>query len=158
MLSEFTIGRRGKRNPYGTLKLLKPGQPWYLIGLIGIAGAFIILSFYSTIAGWSLEYIYQSVTNGFSGKSPEELNTMFSNFQSRGLWPVIWQIIFMFLTGWVIYHGVRNGIEKYAKILMPILLLLIIIICIRSVTLPGAGEGLRFLFNGNIDYLWFIYK
>lgn len=147
MLSEFAIGRRAQRNPYGAFRLLKKGQPWYLIGLMGIAAAFFILAFYSTIAGWTLEYLYQSITNGFSGKSPDELNSMFKDFQAGGWWPVIWQVIFMFLTAWIIYRGVRNGIEKYAKILMPVLLVIIIIICIRSVTLPGAVDGLRFLFQ-----------
>jgi NSS family neurotransmitter:Na+ symporter len=147
MLSEFTIGRRAQRNPFGAFRLLKKGQPWYMVGLMGIAAAFFILAFYSTIAGWTLEYLYLSITNGFSGKSPEELNTMFKEFQSGGWWPVIWQVIFMFFTAWIIYRGVRNGIEKYAKILMPVLLLIIFIICIRSVTLPGAVEGLRFLFK-----------
>ncbi|MFO8129400.1 MAG: sodium-dependent transporter [Bacteroidales bacterium] len=147
MLSEFTIGRRAQRNPFGAFRLLKPGQPWYLIGLMGIAAAFFILAFYSTIAGWTLEYLYQSIANGFSGKSPEELTAMFNSFQASGIWPVIWQVIFMFFTAFIIYRGVRNGIEKYAKILMPLLLVLIIIICIRSVTLPGAVDGLNFLFR-----------
>lgn len=147
MLSEFTIGRRAQRNPFGAFKLLKPKQPWFLIGLMGIAAAFFILAFYSTIAGWTLEYLYQAVVNGFSAKSPEELNSMFTTFQSDGWWPVIWQLIFMFMTAFIIYRGVRNGIEKYAKILMPLLLVIIFIICIRSVTLEGAGAGLSFLFK-----------
>ena len=147
MLSEFAIGRRGQRNAFGSFKKLKPNQPWYLIGLIGIAGAFFILAYYSTIAGWTLEYLFQSITNGFSDKSTGELSNMFTEFQRGGLMPVIWQIIFMGLTAWIVYHGIRDGIEKYAKILMPLLLLLIIVICIRSITLPGAGEGLNFLFQ-----------
>jgi NSS family neurotransmitter:Na+ symporter len=147
MLSEFVIGRRGQRNAYGSFKKLKPGQPWYIIGLIGIAGAFFILAYYSTIAGWTLEYLYQSIANGFSGKTTGELSEMFSSFQHGGLMPVIWQVIFMALTAWIVYHGIREGIEKYAKILMPLLILLIIVICIRSITLPGAIDGLNFLFQ-----------
>lgn len=146
ILSEFVIGRRAQRNAFGSFKKLKPNQPWYLVGLIGITSAFFILAFYSTIAGWTLEYFYLSVVDGFSGKDQADLNTMFSDFQSQGLWPVIWQIVFMFLTAWIIYRGVRKGIEKYAKILMPMLLIIIIIISIRSLTLPGATEGLKFLF------------
>jgi len=153
MLSEFTIGRRAQRNPYGAFKLLKPTQPWYLIGLGGIAAAFFILAFYSTIAGWTLEYLYRAIINGFSGKSSLELNEMFVSFQKGGFMPVVWQMIFMFLTGFVVYRGVKDGIEKYAKILMPVLLVLIIIICIRSVTLPGAGAGLEFLFKPDFSKL-----
>lgn len=146
MLSEFTIGRRAQRNAYGAFKILKPDQPWYLFGLVCVGAAFMILSYYSTIAGWTLEYLYQAAANGFSGKSTDELAGMFSDFQHGGTKPVIWQMIFMFLTGFIVYRGIKNGIEKYTRILMPLLLVLIVIICIRSVTLPGAAEGLKFLF------------
>jgi NSS family neurotransmitter:Na+ symporter len=146
MLSEFTIGRRAQRNVFGAFKLLKPGQPWYFFGYICVGAAFMILAYYSTIAGWTLEYIYQSAINGFSGKSSDQLAGMFSEFQHSGTTPVMWQLVFMFLTAFIVYRGIKKGIEKYTRILMPLLLVLIIIICIRSVTLPGASEGLSFLF------------
>jgi NSS family neurotransmitter:Na+ symporter len=145
MLSELIIGRRAQRNPFGAFKLLKPGQPWYLIGLMGIGAAFMILAFYTTIAGWTLEYLYQAFINGFSGKSADELRTGFDTFQQSGFMPVVWQIVFMFLTAAIVWMGVKNGIEKYSKILMPMLLLIIILISIRSVTLPGAMAGIEFL-------------
>jgi len=69
MLAELTIGRRAQKNALGSFKKLAPGKPWYLIGLMGIVAAFLILAFYSTIAGWTLEYLMQALTNGFSGKS-----------------------------------------------------------------------------------------
>jgi NSS family neurotransmitter:Na+ symporter len=147
MLSELVIGRRAQRNPFGAFKLLKPSQPWYLIGLMGIGAAFMILAFYTTIAGWTLEYLYQAFINGFSGKSADELRTGFDTFQQSGLMPVVWQIVFMFLTAAIVWMGVKNGIEKYSKILMPMLLLIIILISIRSVTLPGAMAGIEFLFK-----------
>ena len=147
MLSEFLIGRRAQRNAYGAFKLLKPNQPWYLFGLICVGAAFMILSYYSTIAGWTLEYLYQSLVNGFSGKSSDQLAGMFSDFQHGGLKPVIWQMVFMFFTGFIVFRGIKNGIEKYTRVLMPMLFVIIIIIGIRSVTLPGAMEGLAFLFN-----------
>jgi NSS family neurotransmitter:Na+ symporter len=147
MLSELIIGRRAQRNPFGAFKLLKPGQPWYLIGLMGIGAAFMILAFYSTIAGWTLEYLYQSIIDGFSGKSADELRAGFDSFQQGSWMPVIWQVIFMFFTAAIVWMGVKDGIEKYAKILMPVLLLIIIIISIRSVTLPGAMAGIEFLFK-----------
>jgi len=147
LLSEFTIGRKAQRNAFGSFKLLKPNQPWYLIGLMGIIGAYMILSFYSTVAGWTLEYLYNSITNSFSGKSPEMLSSEFDTFAANGYRPVFWQIIFMILTASIVIMGIKNGIEKYSKILMPILLLLIIALAIRSVTLPGSEEGLKFLFT-----------
>ncbi len=147
MLSELVIGRRSQRNAFGAFRFLKPGQPWYLIGLMGIAAAFMILAFYSTIAGWTLEYLYRSVLNGFAGKSTSELQETFNTFQTSGLMPVFWQMVFMFLTAFIVWKGVKNGIEKYAKILMPLLLLIILVISVRSLTLPGAMQGLTFLFK-----------
>lgn len=153
MLSEFTIGRRAQRNAYGSFKLLKPGQPWYLVGLMGIAAAFMILAFYSTVAGWTIEYFLNSVTDTYKGKTPGQLNIMFDSFTSSGYRPVIWQLIFMFLTGAVVFAGVRHGIERYAKILMPVLFLIILALVIRSLTLKGSAEGLNFLFNPDFSKL-----
>lgn len=147
MVSEFTIGRNAQRNAIGSFKFIKPGKPWYLIGVMGIAAAFMIFAFYGSVAGWTLEYIFQSIGNGFKGKTAEELTGMFDNFVTHPVRPVIWQVIFIVLTTAVVIAGVKNGIEKYTKILMPVLLLIILVLIIRSVTLPGAGEGLRFLFK-----------
>ncbi len=147
MLSEFAIGRKARRNPYGAFRLLAPGKPWFLIGIMGVAAAFMILAFYSTVAGWTLEYLYKSVINQFAGQSPEQLALMFEDFKQSGAAPAFWQLVFMFLTAWIVIAGVRNGIEKYAKILMPVLLAIIMILCIRALTLPGATQGVRFLFN-----------
>lgn len=153
MLSEFSIGRRSQRNPYGAFRILKPGQPWSLVGLMGVTAAFIILAFYSTIAGWTLEYVYKSLVNAFHEKSPEQLAQMFHDFQDNGWFPVMWQMIFMFVTAFIVFKGVKNGIERYAKILMPVLLVIIIIITIRSLTLEGAGDGLKFLFKPDFSKL-----
>lgn len=147
MLSEFAIGRRAQRNAFGSFKLLKPGQPWYLIGVMGISAAFMILAFYSTVAGWTFHYLYLSLVNAFKGQSPEQLEQTFTTFYTGGWKPVIWQVVVMGLTAGVIMGGVKNGIEKYNKILMPMLLIMLIVLAIRSVTLEGAGEGLRFIFK-----------
>ncbi len=147
MLAELTIGRRGQKNAMGTFKRLAPGKPWYIIGLMGIVAAFMILAFYSSIAGWTLEYLVHAVSNGFSGKSSLELKGTFESFQAAPFRPVLWQLVFMFITGYIVFSGVKKGIEKYSKILMPLLFLLIIVISIRSLTLPGSGAGLDFLFR-----------
>jgi neurotransmitter:Na+ symporter, NSS family len=153
MLSEFSIGRRAQRNAIGSFKKLAPGTPWYLVGVMGVAAAFLILSFYSAVAGWTLEYISKSLTNAFAGRDEAELNLMFSSFISGSWRPLFWQLVFMFLTAWIVAAGVKKGIEKYTKVLMPLLVVMIIVLCIRSVTLPGAGEGLAFLFKPDFSKL-----
>ncbi len=153
MLSEFTIGRSTQRNPVGAFLKLAPGRPWFLIGLMGVGAAFMILAFYAAVAGWTLEYLYQSIVNGFAGKTPTELGDMFNAFRAGSWRPVIWFLVFMVLTASIVISGIRNGIEKYAKILMPVLLLILIVLIIRSVTLPGAVEGLHFLFKPDFSKL-----
>ncbi|MCD6347616.1 MAG: sodium-dependent transporter [Bacteroidales bacterium] len=147
MISEFTIGRNAQKNAIGSFKFIKPGKPWFLVGIMGIGAAFMIFAFYGSVAGWTLEYIFQSITNGFAGKTTEQLGTQFDTFVQNPIRPIIWQIIFIAITAAVVIAGVKNGIEKYTKILMPVLFLIILVLIVRSVTLPGAGEGLRFLFK-----------
>jgi NSS family neurotransmitter:Na+ symporter len=144
MLSEFTIGRRAQLNAFGSFKKLAPGTPWYLVGSLGIVTAFAILAFYSTVAGWTLEYLVQSI----SGKllHTQDMEKNFADFSTHPYRPLVWQLVFMLLTAVVVYAGIQKGIEKYTKILMPILLVLIIFVAIRAVSLPGAGEGVKYLF------------
>ncbi|MDR0368886.1 MAG: sodium-dependent transporter [Bacteroidales bacterium] len=146
VISEFIIGRRGQSNSYGSFKKLAPGKPWYFVGLMGIFASFIILAFYSTIAGWTLEYIFLSVKNIFvpPAGSPEEV---FQVFHTGSFLPVLWQIIFMILTALIIYCGVQKGIEKYSKILMPTLFLILVILSVKAISLPNSAEGLKFLFK-----------
>ncbi len=155
MMSEFVIGRRSGSNALGSFRKLAPGTPWWLIGLMGIVAAFVILSFYSTVSGWTLEYIFQAINGGFAGKSMEQLNSDFGSFTSGSFRPVLWQIIFMIMTTVIVIGGIQKGIEKATRIMMPVLLILIIAVCVRSVTLPGATEGLRFLFEPHFEKLTF---
>ncbi|MDD4426228.1 MAG: sodium-dependent transporter [Mariniphaga sp.] len=147
MLSEFIIGRSAHRNVFGSFRKLAPGKPWYIIGLMGVVAAFMILSFYTAVAGWTLEYLYQSITNGFEGLTSAELQEMYYSFIGSPVRPLLWFFVFMGLTGYIIMAGVQKGIEKYSKILMPLLVVLLIILVIRSLTLPGAAGGVQFLFK-----------
>lgn len=146
MLAELSIGRTTHRNAYGSFRKLRPGSKWFLIGVSGILTAFLINSFYGVVAGWTLEYLYMAITNQFSGKNSAEIQMLFSNFQLTGWRPIMWMFIFIVLSGSIVLGGVERGIEKFNKILMPILLTIIVVLGIRSVTLPGASEGLKFLF------------
>lgn len=147
MLSELALGRRSQRNALGAFKKLAPGTWWHIIGMMGIAAAFFILAFYTTVSGWTLEYLFLSIGNSFEGQSKEELNVTFEEFRNNGYLPLLWQLMFMLFTALIVYKGIKNGIEKYTKLLMPALLLIIIVLGIRAVTLPGSGAGLTFLFQ-----------
>lgn len=147
MLSEFIIGRRAQRNPIGAFKMLRPRSGWPVIGYMGVLCAFIIMAFYSTVAGWTLEYIVKAVGNQFHGKELSVIEQEFADFHDMGWKNVLWQAVFIFLTGFVVFKGVADGIEKYAKILMPVLVAILVVLGIRAVTLPGAKEGLTFLFK-----------
>ena len=147
MLSEFVIGRRTQKNPIGAFRMLRPRSGWPLLGYMGVFCAFIIMAFYSTVAGWTLEYIVKAVGNQFQGRELEEIEADFAAFHNIGWKNVLWQGVFILLTGFVVFKGVAEGIEKYTKVLMPVLVLILIVLGVRSVTLPGAGDGLRFLFK-----------
>lgn len=147
MLSEFTIGRSAQRNAFGSFRKLAPGRPWYLIGMMGVVAAFMILAFYTAVAGWTLEYIFQSIINGFEGLSSQQLNDMYFSFIGSPWRPLLWFFVFMSFTALIIMSGVQKGIEKYTKILMPVLLLLLVVLVVRAVTLPGASGGISFLFK-----------
>ncbi|SHF63964.1 neurotransmitter:Na+ symporter, NSS family [Mariniphaga anaerophila] len=147
MLSEFAIGRSAQRNVFRSFRMLAPGKHWYLIGLMGVGAAFMILAFYTAVAGWTLEYIFQSIINGFDGLSSQELNEMYFSFIGSPWRPLLWFFVFMGLTAAIIMAGVQKGIEKYTKILMPMLLVLLLVLVVRSVTLPGAEKGISFLFK-----------
>lgn len=153
MLGEFYVGRKSGLNPIGAFKKLAPGTGWKYYGVLTVVTATIILAFYGTVAGWTLEYIVQAINNSFKGMSTEELSNNFNTFISSSYKPVIYQVIFMTMTGFIILAGVQKGIEKYTKFMMPTLFFLIIAMCIRSVTLEGASKGLSFLFTPDFSKL-----
>lgn len=147
MLSELLIGRTTQKNVFGAFKELAPKSPWFLVGTMGVLAAFLILSFYSVVAGWTLEYVYLSITNGLAHKTPDDINRLFDSFMADSLRPSFWTLLFLVMTALIVIGGVKNGIEKYTKILMPMLLVIIIILDIKALSLEGAGKGLSFLFN-----------
>ncbi|MFV0291106.1 MAG: sodium-dependent transporter [Mangrovibacterium sp.] len=153
MLSEFIVGRRARKNPYGAFQKLAPNSAWRFVGLLAILTSLLTLSFYSVIAGWSMEYIVQSGMNAFSGKTPAELGESFSQFTRSPFQPLIYQLIFMSLTAIVIFAGIKKGIEGSAKVLMPLLIIIIILLDIKSLTLPGSSAGLEFLFKPDFNKL-----
>ncbi len=146
MLAEFSIGRRAQQNILGTFRLLAPGTKWFLFGFLSIITASLILSFYGTVSGWTLEYIWLSMTDSLHGQSAEDFQTIFSSFISHPYKAVLWHIAFMVITGAIIMGGVQKGIERYSKWMMPILFIIIIALSINSLTLNESSKGLKFLF------------
>lgn len=151
MITEFFIGRHSRSNAAGAFKKLAPGTQWSLIGYNGVLAAFLILGFYSVVSGWTLEYIWQAMTGSLAGKTTAEFTTDFETFSSSALRPIGWTIAFIALTHIIIVSGVEKGIERASKIMMPALFIILLILCIRSVTLPGVQEGLSFLFKPDFD-------
>ena len=147
MISEFYIGRHAKKNAVGAFKTIAPGTRWTTIGFIGVFAAFFIMGFYFVISGWTLEYVFQSFTTSFSNKSVEQFGNEFTGFSTAVFRPILWIVIFILINHFIITIGVQKGIERSCKLLMPLLFVMLIILCIRSLTLPGAMAGLEFLFR-----------
>ena len=145
MIAEFTVGRRSKASTGKAFGVLAPGTQWKWIGFLGVLAGLLILGYYSVVAGWTLEYIVTSLSNGFAGKGPEDFIASFQSFSQDPIRPIVWLLAFLFLTHFVIVKGVKDGIEKYSKILMPVLFILIVVLAGCSLSLPNAGKGLEFL-------------
>jgi NSS family neurotransmitter:Na+ symporter len=145
MFSEFLIGRRTQSNAFGAFKKLAPGTAWWGIGFICVAAALSILSFYCVVGGWTIEYIYQSVV-GFSSDT-NVLEHNFSSFVESPVRPIVWHLLLLGISAFIVIKGIRNGIEKTCKILMPFLLFMVIVLAVRVLFLPGASEGITFLFK-----------
>lgn len=153
MIAEFIIGREAQKDAIGSYQTLAPNSKWYISGVLGVGAAFLILSFYSVVAGWTLEYIFSAIGNKFAGLSAGEVENYFVSFIANPIKPILWQVVFMGITTYIVAAGIEKGIEKYSKILIPLLLVIIIILGIRSATLPGGTAGLSFLFKPKFSEL-----
>ena len=145
MIAEFTVGRRAKASTGKAFAALSPGTQWKWIGYLGVLAGLLILGYYSVVAGWTLEYIVASLTNSFAGKGPQDFVVSFQEFSQDPFRPLLWLLVFLLLTHFVIVRGVKEGIEKSSKIMMPVLFILIVVLAICSISLPNAGKGLEFL-------------
>ena len=145
MMAEFTIGRHSKASTGKAYQVLAPGTPWKWVGFMGVLVGLLILGYYSVVAGWTLEYTLEALTNGFANKTPDEFIASFQEFSQHPFRPLIWLLIFLLATHYVVVKGVKKGIERSSKILMPVLFILIIVLAACSVSLPNADKGLDFL-------------
>ena len=147
-VSEFVIGRRSQRNAYAAFRDLSGGSAWRWVGLFTVIVPLIVLSYYSVIGGWSVDYLFKSLTFPFDGEvSQAAMSTMFSSLVSSTWAPLVGHTLFLLATTLIVVTGVKDGIEKFSKVMMPILFLLVVAIAIYSVTLPGAAAGIDYLFR-----------
>jgi len=142
MLSELIVGRRTQRNPVGAFKALVPGTAWVVVGGLGVLTGLVILSFYSVIAGWSLSYIFKTLAGTFQAGTDTE--AIFNDLAGRATPAIFWHLLFMILTIYVVLGGIRDGIERWTKVLMPMLFAILVLLAVRAVTLSGAEAGLSF--------------
>ena len=143
MIAELAIGRRTQRDPIGAYRLLRPGTPWWLAGALGVAAGVGVLSFYSVIAGWALAYVWFAFT-GAPGTEPAEIGAFFGTFTANAPINLLLTFAILAATGGVLLGGVRSGIERVTKLLMPALIVLLLLLSARALTLPGAAEGLAY--------------
>lgn len=153
LLSETIIGRRTHQGTFGAMNTLAPGSAWKWLGLLTVISPLIILSYYSVVGGWSFAYLCKAVALQFSQENAEAVTAMFGTFSSSTWWPLVCTMVFLSLTALIVYLGVNKGIEKFSKISIPVLFVLIVIIAVYSMTLPGAGEGVRYLFKPDFSKL-----
>ena len=146
MIGEFIIGRHGGSNAARAYYKMSGGKPWWIVGAVGALTSTIILGFYAVVAGWCLQYLYASVAGQLIGDA-HYVETYFQEFSTDPVKPVLCTLGFILLTHAVVVNGVRNGIEKVSNLLMPTLFVLLIIIAVASCMLPGASEGISFLFK-----------
>lgn len=147
MCAEFMIGRHTGCDVYSAFQKFRRGRGWRIFGWMGILAAILILGFYSVVAGWTVEYIWQSV-RGFGGASDAmQLHNQFEAFSSDAAKPLLWTLLFLIVNYFILIRGVEKGIEKMSNILLPVLFLILLAFTINSLMLPKAGEGLTFLFK-----------
>lgn len=147
MLTEFTIGRYGQKDVADSFERLSGGHKgWRLMGLMPVVAGLLVLSYYAVVCGWTLYYAYVAGIDGFAGKTPEQYVSDFQQFAASSTEPLLWIMLIMIVTCGIISLGVKKGIERGAKIMMPILFLCIIVLVCCSLSLPNAERGLKFLF------------
>lgn len=145
MLGEFTLGRTTQKNVMGAFLVLKPHSPWLIIGVLGLLSGFVILSYYSVVAGWTMGYFIKTLQGTFvQVSSGEATKKLFTSFIQDGPTVIGLHLGFMALCLLVVIGGVQKGIERWCKILMPLLFGLLLLLVIRAVTLPHATKGLAF--------------
>src|SRR5690606_14584235 len=147
MIAEIALGRRARANPVAALKGMAPGRPWWLVGVSGMVAAFLIMAFYSEGVAWVFAYVWKALEGSALSGDAAVTEGAFAALVRSPWQSLIWQWVVLLLIGGILRKGVARGIEAVTKRLMPLLFLLLTGLCVFSLTLEGAGEGLAFLFR-----------
>lgn len=153
MIAEIMLGRKARANAITALQKAAPGKAWWLIGASGAIAAFLILAFYTEVAGWVFAYIFKAIEGGFLSIDPNVTSQAFTALITNPVQSLFWQWLVLILVGFIIILGVTKGIEQTTKRLMPLLFILLVVLVVRSLTLPGAQAGLTFLFKPDFSKL-----
>lgn len=146
-IAELVLGRKAQRGAVGIFITLSNNSAlWKTAGWLGVFSSFLIMSFYSVLAGWGLNYVFMSLTQFYQNKTAQEISSVFDTLASSGDITIFWHFVFTSLTVGVVYAGIRHGIEYWSKFMTSGLFIILIALCAYTITLPGFGEALRFIF------------
>lgn len=152
--AEAVIGRRSGSDTFGAMNKLAPGTAWKWAGLLTILSPLLILSYYSVVGGWSVQYLFKALSFDFTGGAAEaEVTGYFGQFISSTWQPILSHTLFMAMVAGIVLGGIKNGIERFSKVAMPVLLLLILFIVVYSLTLPGSMAGVKYLLKPDFSRL-----
>lgn len=153
LICEFVLGRSTGRPVTSAFAALGAGRRWQAVGFCGMLTAFLILSYYNIVSGWTLYYSVHSVAGGLSGLGEADVSRVFDSLRGSPAESIVWMSLMLFGTAWIVSRGVSGGIERYGKVLMPLLFLLIVVMLVRSLTLDGAMRGLSFYLHPDFGKL-----
>lgn len=154
MTMEFAIGRAAQRNLAGAMTALEPkGSKWHIYGHLGILGNLVLMMFYTTVAGWTLAYLYHSAAGHLIGKSPDQLGAFFGGLLGNTSELMLWVFVVVLLGYLVCALGLKAGVERIGKLMMSGLFVLLVVLAVRAVTLPGAAAGLDFYLRPDFSKL-----
>lgn len=151
LMAEGFIGKKSRRSTIDAMEYLAPGTGWKNLGYLAMSASFIILSFYSVVGGWSVDYLVRSCVTGLDCTTRETAASIFGSVSGRAMETIATFTVFLGLTAIIIYAGVKNGIERFSKVAMPVLFFLILFIAVYSMTLPGAMEGVKYLVKPDLS-------
>ena len=153
MIAEIILGRATRQSPASAIRSIDPGSPWIGVGWLAVLSPVCLLSYYGTVAGWALHYCYLSLTNQIYGQDAGQLQGAYSGLLATAPLGIAWQVVFMAMTVFVVVAGVGRGVERWSRIMMPALFVMLLILLGKAFTLSGFAEGMDFLFGFRTDKL-----